>query len=95
MTTIGLRHALLLGCVTIAGCQEFSPLMPRAALDTDSANEAQAALESGIERNRQVQTKPTDTATEIPKDVMDQLMPPLPGAAACGGTRRGTLRPLG
>jgi MSHA biogenesis protein MshL len=82
MTIIGLRHALLLGCVTIAGCQEFSPLMPRAALDTDSANEAQAALESGIERNRQVQTKPTDTAPEIPKDVMDQLMPPLPGAAA-------------
>jgi MSHA biogenesis protein MshL len=81
MTIIRLRHVLLIGCVAIAGCQQLSPLQPRAALDTDSASEAQATLEAGIQQNRQVPTQPTDTGKEIPKDVMEQLMPPLPGVA--------------
>ena len=81
MTIIRLRRVLLVGCVAIAGCQQLSPLQPRAALDTDSASEAQATLEAGIQQNRQVPTQPTDTGNEIPKDVMEQLMPPLPGVA--------------
>ncbi len=82
MTIMRLRHVLLVGCIAIVGCQQLSPLQPRAALDTDSASEAQATLEAGIQRNRQVPTQPTDTGKEIPKDVMQQLMPPLPGVAS-------------
>jgi MSHA biogenesis protein MshL len=71
-------HGLLVaGCLLLSSCQQFAAVQPRAALSTDSANEAQAALESGIARNQEVQAK----AQEVPAAVMDQLMPPIPGIA--------------
>ena len=86
MKTNRARLVLLVGCVALAGCQQLSPLEPRAALDTNSANEAQATLESGIARNREVQTQSTDLPKEVPKEVMEQLMPPLPGVAPAADT---------
>ena len=70
-------HWLLLGCIALVGCQQLSPLQPRAALDTASATEAEAALESGIAHNRDLQAQ----AHEVPDTVLDQLMPPIPGVA--------------
>jgi len=66
----------LLCCLVLSSCQQLAPLVPRPALDTDRANEAQAALEAGIARNSQMQTQ----SQEVPPEVMAQLMPPLPGA---------------
>jgi MSHA biogenesis protein MshL len=77
MNTRCLQRTLLFGCVALGGCQQLPALQPRAALNTESANEAQAALESGIVRNREVQAQ----AHEVPKAVMDQVMPPIPGFA--------------
>ena len=72
-----LRGLLVAGCFVLSSCQQFAAVQPRAALSTDSASEAQAALESGIARNQEVQAK----AQEVPPAVMDQLMPPIPGVA--------------
>ena len=68
----------LFGCLVLSSCQQLTPLTPRAALDTDSASQAQAALEAGIANNSQMQAQ----TLEIPPEVMAQLMPPLPGATA-------------
>jgi len=71
-------HGLLVAaCLVLSSCQQFAAVQPRAALSTDSANEAQAALESGIARNQEIEAK----AQEVPAAVMDQLMPPIPGIA--------------
>ena len=68
----------LFACLVLSSCQQLTPLTPRAALDTDSASQAQAALEAGIANNSQMQAQ----TLEIPPEVMAQLMPPLPGATA-------------
>jgi MSHA biogenesis protein MshL len=77
MSSRRLHGLLVAGCFMLSSCQQFAAVQPRAALSTDSASEAQAALESGIARNQEVQAK----AQEVPAAVMDQLMPPIPGVA--------------
>jgi MSHA biogenesis protein MshL len=72
-----LRGLLVAGCFVLSSCQQFAAVQPRAALSTDSASEAQTALESGIARNQEIQAK----AQEVPAAVMDQLIPPIPGVA--------------
>lgn len=72
-----LHGPMIAVCVLVSSCQQFAAVQPRAALSTESASEAQAALESGIARNREVQAKTQD----VPGAVMDQLMPPIPGVA--------------
>jgi len=71
------RVGFLLACVILTSCQQIKELQPRAALNVDSADEAQTALESGIDRNREA----LHQTHEVPSAVMDQLMPPMPGAA--------------
>jgi MSHA biogenesis protein MshL len=73
------RVGVALACILLtASCQQIKGLEPRPALNVDSANEAQASIESGIEHNKEAQNQ----SREVPSAVMDQLMPPMPGAAA-------------